>query len=201
MLRVLAFLLLAAGASVRADDAEPILSNGDFADGLAHWFGDIQAPPDEADGSRGAGASIKLQHETWSLATHEFDLPAGTFKLHVTLEIEPSTRFSTELTDYMHIQAKANFAVKNTDPDAEPGQWLAIVNDPTADTSLYWEITPSRPSGKQSYTFTISGVDPNDRQTLILAFPPGKGEVRILSASIVPENAPAPPTSLFDSTH
>jgi hypothetical protein len=201
MHRLVALIFLAAIAGARADDAPPILSNGDFSDGLNHWYGDIHAPPDNDDGTPGTGATIKLQRETWSIATHEFDLPPGTYKLHVTFELEPLTKFSTELTDYMHIAAKANFTVKNSDPDAQPGQWLAIVNDPAAGTALYWEVDPTQPTGKQSYTFTLRDINPQNRQTLMLAFPPGKGEVHLVSASIVPETAPAPPTTPFDSTH
>ncbi len=133
----------------------------------------MHAPPDNADGSRGPGASIKLKREDWS-ASLTSSTCAGPYHLNVTIEIEPLAEFSTELTDYMHVHTKAGFVTPNSDPDAEPGQWLAIINDATANTSAYWEVTPKQPVGKQTYTFTIKDVLPNDRQTLILGLPARK---------------------------
>ena len=89
--------------------------------------------------------------------------------------------------DYINLKDRLNIPYDpNYYLEAHPGQWLAVVSDPAAQSSLLWKVDPTAKSGAQSYTFTIKGIEFKNRQTLMLAFPPGSGEVVLRKVSIDP---------------
>jgi hypothetical protein len=198
MLRLLALLFVLAGV-VRADDAEPILANGDFSDGLAHWHGPLRDPDEQLDGSRGAGAMVKLQPDGWSIVVHDFNLPAaGDYKLVVTLELTAGAQTSTYIPDYLHIRDRVGFNTKS-DPDGQAGAWVLAITDLQALENPYW--TPPSPkagAGPRTYTFALKGLDATHPQTLKLGFPIGSGTFHLISARIVPASV-ATPTSPLDA--
>jgi hypothetical protein len=176
------FLLLAGLGTVRGDDN--LLKNGDFSDGLAHWYGDaklLDSASANAGGSGQAnGAVIKLRGHDWTRVSQDFEVKSGTYKLHVTLALAPDLHFSTQFADYINLRGKLNFQDKHP-IDADPGQWVLVVTN-SNDDALCWRVTPS---ASQSYTFTVKGIDFNSRQTLSLAFPPGDGSVTVKEISLV----------------
>ena len=186
MKALFAFLLLASALTLRADDA--LLENGDFSDGLAHWFGNVQSLSTAPDGvpTTEAGALIKLRASEWTNASHDFEIKPGSYKLHVTFTLAPGTQFSPHITDYINIPAKLDFPHEYPS-DARPGQWVVAVVDKDAQKSLIWTVNPLK-TDPQSYTFTIEGIDFHNRQTLLLAFPPGSGCVTLTNVSLVPAN-------------
>jgi hypothetical protein len=189
------FLFLAGLASVRGGD---LLKNGDFADGIANWYGDARA----ADGASSSdlsslpslapasnGITVKLRNRDWTRVYQDFQVDPGTYKLHVAFSLSPSLQFSDQFADYVGLPAKLEFPDKHP-IDAESGQWLVVVSDSDAADSLTWTVSPSHPTGSQSYTFTIKGIDFDHKQTLTLFFPPGDGVVTLQHVTLVPADSP-----------
>jgi hypothetical protein len=182
------FLFFAGLAAVHGDD---LLQNGDFSDGLAHWSGDAEALANSSvdNPPPGNGIVVRLHDRDWSRVCQDFQVNAGTYKLHVTFTLSPGLHFSDRYTDYIELPTKLNFPDKHP-IDGEPGQWLIVVSDSNAGDSLTWTVSPSRPSGSQSYTFTIQGIDFDHKQTLTLFFPPGAGFVTLQHVALVPADGP-----------
>ncbi len=180
---------LAALIAVRADD--DLLQNGDFSNGLAHWYGNLQAVanvPEAGSTAQNAGV-IKLRHGDWTKVTQDFEVKAGTYQLHVTFAPSPETHFSTQVTDYMSIPDKVGIPDEHP-TDANPGQWVIAVSDATAASSLWWRVDVSKNAGPQSYSFTVKGINFSNRQSLMLAFPPGSGYIILTNVSLVRADAP-----------
>jgi hypothetical protein len=186
-MKSLALLLLIAGVALARADSD-LLQNGDFSHGLAHWYGNIQALPDAADGTPVPGVMIKLRSSEWTTLTQDFEVKAGAYKLQATFTLSPNAHFSNQLTDYINIPVKLSFPDEHP-LDAQPGQWVAVVTDPTAGTSLCWMVDCSRKPGQQTYTFTVKDINFSNKQTLLLAFPPGSATVTLQRVSLVPPDS------------
>jgi hypothetical protein len=189
MKRLALVMFLGAALFVKAEDSQPpdepknYLTNGDFSDDLAHWSG-VHAPEDNPDGSRGQGARLKFSPSEWTIATHDVDLPAGAFKLHVAFTFPAAVNFSVNIPDYIGLKQIIGIPTENY-VEAHPGEWLVVLADETDNHSLLWRVTPTAKVGPQSYTFTLAGFNAANRQTLKLAFPPGSGSVVLNRVTIV----------------
>ena len=186
-MKSLALLLLLAGVALARADGD-LLQNGDFSNGLAHWYGNIHALPDAADGTPVPGVLIKFRSSEWTKVTQDFDVKAGVYKLHVSFTLSADAHFSDQLTDYINMPLKLEFPNEYA-TDAQPGQWMVVVADPTAMKSLHWTVGFTQKSGTQSYTFTVKGIDFTNKQTLLLGFPPGSGTVTLQHVSLVPSDS------------
>jgi len=183
-MKALVFVLFGVGlAAVHADNN--LLQNGDFSSGLAHWYGNIQALADvpEAGVSNNNGGVVKLKSSDWTKVTQDFEVKPGVYKLHVTFMVSPDTQFSTQITDYMNVPAKIGFSNEHPS-DARVRQWVIAVADSDALSSIFWRVNTAKNPGPQSYTFTIRGINFSNRQTLILAFPPGTGFITLTQVSL-----------------
>jgi hypothetical protein len=181
-------LLLNGFVALRANDN--LLQNGDFSGGLAHWSGDVRmaGEVDTGEAKLPPGAVIKLKPHEWSRVEQEFELKAGTYTLHVVLTLLPNLHFSTDYSDYKELGHSLQFSDPYNLVDADTGQWAVVVDDPTAGKSLHWTIDPTRPSGQQSYTFTVTDINFDNRQMLIIGFPPGHGLVILQNVTLMPAN-------------
>jgi hypothetical protein len=179
----------AALIAVHVDDN--FLQNGDFSDGLAHWYGNLQAVADvpEAGSTAENAGVIKLHRSDWARVTQDFEVKGGTYKLHLTFAPSADTHFSMQLTDYIGIAGKVGFSDEHP-ADGNPGQWIVAVSDSTTAPARWWSVDVTKSPGAQSYTFTVKDINFDHRQTLILAFPPGSGYIVLTNVSLVREDAP-----------
>lgn len=185
MKMLITLLLLAGVAALRADDG--LISNGDFAEGLSHWYGNVKSVADvpEAGFQGDKGAVIKLHSDEWTKVTHDFQVKAGSYKLDIAFTIAADTHFTTKLTDLINIPDKIDYPDKYT-RDARPGQWFIGVVDSTAGTSLCWVVDPTQPAGSQSFNFTVKDINFDNPQKLLIAFPPGTGYVTLEHVTLTP---------------
>lgn len=182
MKTLLSLLLLTGMGAACADDN--LLQNGDFSDGIAHWYGNVKSPDTVLGPGAESGAIIELRPHEWTMATQEFTAKSGTYKLHVTFTLSDGTHFSKELTDYINIPVQLKFADEKP-LDAEPGQWVVVATKSSATQDpLTWTVNAHSVAGPQSYTFTIDSTSSTDTQTLLLGFPPGHGTVTLLHVGL-----------------
>jgi hypothetical protein len=181
----LLFLLIASYTAVSADDC---IENGDFSAGLQHWRGDVRdsAETDGAlDSAPTAGVLVPLRAHEWTMAQQEIRVNVGTYKLHVTISPSADLHFSDQYADYIDFPQKMGYT-PHLPTDASTGEWAIVVAD-TDDSSLVtWTTFLTHPSGSQSYTFTIKGLDPSHGHILNIAFPPGSGSVTLQHVSMAP---------------
>jgi hypothetical protein len=192
---VLAFVLLAGVAHVRADDAN-VLKNGDFSNGINHWEGDCHTPDSTSDLSLGStpttGVIVKLHGSDWSKVTQDFESKIGEFLLSITYSVSPDLKFSTRPDDYINVPSLLKFS-RLKPFDAEPGKWVIIINDLGAMRYTYWQIMPKNdPSAAQTVTCTVHVDSDDGDKGFYLIFPPGDGSITLKNISLVPKLAGNP---------
>jgi hypothetical protein len=185
-MKTLLLLFLASFIPLLADD---LVQNGDFSDGLTHWFGDVRAISDVdafAASQSSSGIALVLHEHDWAKARQTLRLPAGTYKLHVTLTPSSELHLSDQYADYINFPQKLEFT-GGYYADASTGEWVAAVRDSEGNGLKTWTTNLTKPTGQQSYTFTFQ-ISPDSReQDLYIAFPPGSGYVILQHVAMIPQ--------------
>jgi hypothetical protein len=184
----LAFLLLASLIRLEADE---MLKNGDFSEGLNQWNGDggdvAQIAPDLAP----RGLIINLSAQDWTKAVQEFR-PIGTdFSCTIIYKLTADTQFSTDQKDYQNVPGHIGYTLWK--PFRIPqGDWMMMLCDfGNSVTGAYYPIKPKMGAdGTATFQANLIGLSSREAKTLTLAFPPGQGSVIILSASMVNASQP-----------
>ena len=111
-MKTLVLLLFCVGAAVAAAD-DNLLQNGDFSDGIAHWYGDCHTVDSDSLGlstpASAPGVLVKLRDGEWTKVIQDFDGKAGIYTLKITYSASPDLAFSTNADDYTNLPAKIDF--------------------------------------------------------------------------------------------
>jgi hypothetical protein len=184
-MKTLALLLFLGGVIIaRADDN--LLQNGDFSGGVAHWYGNVQTPGDLDDATLpDSGVVIKLRPHDWTRANQDFQVKAGTYNLNIVFTLISGFHFSDQYSDYINLPKVLDFPAGDHPVDGSIGQWVAIIADNVASSSLYWTGDPPQSAGQQTYTFKVKDINFDNRQNLSLNFPPGSGYVVLQKVALV----------------
>jgi hypothetical protein len=182
-------LVLACTLPLQADNW---LQNGDFIDGITHWYGDGRAPADFAndnplakpDPFTSKGLIIPLKHTSWTKIAQDFKGKISSGILTVTYMVSPDLAFSDKADDYLNMPDHIGYdgwAAFNT----KPGEWVFFISDFGSSRGIYNTVKPTLGSSTpQTYRNGIHGLTPLEDKTITLAFPPGTGTVVILSISL-----------------
>jgi len=168
------------------------LQNGDFVDGISHWYGDGRSPADftaadpfaKADPFTSKGLIIPLKHVSWTKVAQDFKGKSASGVITITYMVAPDLTFSDKQDDYVNMPNHIGYnawAPFNT----TPGEWIVFLSDFGSNHGAYYEIKPNLGSGDpQKFQARISGLTPLADKTITLAFPPGKGNIVILDISM-----------------
>jgi hypothetical protein len=186
---ILSLLVLACAVPLRAQNW---VQNGDFTDGISHWYGNGRAPADLASDNPldkpnpilSKGLIIPIRKLDWTKVAQDFKGKGTNGVLTITYLVTPDMAFSTKKEDYVnmpdHIKYDGWMAF-----DTPPGDWIVFVSDFGSAHGTYYEITPKLGSSDpQTFTARIGGLTPLQDKTITLAFPPGTGDMVILSISL-----------------
>jgi hypothetical protein len=186
------FLVLLLALPVRADDGGNWIQNGDFADGIDHWYGGGRSPADFAsdnplaanDPFTSKGLIIPLHGATWVKVAQDFKGKVSNGVLTITYKVSPDFAFSTKPEDYQNMPDKIGYdgwRAFNT----PPGTWVVFLSDFGSNRGSYYEIKPKTGSSDvQIYRANIKNMTPYEDKTITLAFPPGAGTLVVLSVSM-----------------
>ena len=168
------------------------LENGDFTDGISHWYGNGRSPADFAsdnpldkpDPMLSKGLIVPIRKLDWTKVAQDFKGKGASGVLTITYMVTPDLAFSTNKDDYVnmpdHIKYDGWMAF-----DTPQGDWIVFVSDFGSAHGTYYEIMPKLGSGDvQTFTAPVSGLTPLQDKTITLAFPPGTGKMIILSVSM-----------------
>ena len=190
-MKPLLFALLAL-AFVLPLHADNWVENGDFTDGINHWYGDGRSPADfasdnplaAADPFTSKGLIVPLKHLDWTKVAQDFHGKSDHGLLTITYMVSPDLAFSNKPDDYENMPDHIGYdgwGAFNT----PPGNWVVFVSDFGSSRGTYYEIKPKLgSSGPQTYRAKISGLTPLDDKTITLAFPPGTGTLVILNVYV-----------------
>jgi hypothetical protein len=93
-------------------------------------------------------------------------------------------KFSNDASDYQNIPEKVGFGILRPF-NAQPGNWVLIINDLGDMHYYYWKITPKIEPGDQSLTAHIElKSDDSSKKGFYLLFPPGDGVITIKNISM-----------------
>ncbi|HEX4139185.1 MAG TPA: hypothetical protein VHY09_02480 [Candidatus Methylacidiphilales bacterium] len=170
--------LIFSGGAATAD----VLQNGNFADGLSHWYGDCRST-NVTGADATSGASVELQRE-WTKFTQTFDAPKGHYTVSMTFLLSPGAAFTGDEKAYRKVPAKLGFtALKEF--RLKRGEFCFIVTDLAAGRYVYCAVKPqSEDSVSQTVTGTLDLPEDADQQTFCVAFPPGNGVVTVQNVSM-----------------
>jgi hypothetical protein len=182
----LALLLL----PVRADDSN-LIQNGDFSDGINHWYGGGRSPADyssdnpmaASDPLTSKGLIIPLHAETWTKVAQDFKGKSDTGELTITFQVSPDFAFSAKDEDYKNMPDKIGYDGWRAF-DTKVGTWVVFVSDFGSSKGTYCMIKaePGQ-TGVKTFHTTIKNLTPFEDKTMTLAFPPGTGMIVITSVS------------------
>jgi len=177
---------------LRAQDNSNWIQNGDFADGINHWYGGGRSPADYANDNPLAGNDpltskgliMPLRTESWTKVAQDFKGKVADGVLTVTYKISKDFAFSTKPEDYKNMPDKIGYdGWKAFDTPA--GSWIIFLSDFGSNHGSYYELAPKIGSDEvQTYRARIKGMTPYENKTITLAFPPGAGTIVILSVSM-----------------
>jgi len=182
-------LVLACALPLQADNW---LENGDFVDGINHWYGEGRAPADFAadnplqssDPFTSKGLIIPLKHLDWTKVAQDFKGKSASGILTITYMVSPDFAFSDKPDDYVNMPDQIHYdgwKAFNT----PPGDWIVFIADFGSARGTYYEIKPKLgSSGPQTYRARVMGLTPLEDKTITLAFPPGTGTLVILNISL-----------------
>ena len=183
-----ALLALACTLPLRADDC---LQNGGFTDGITHWHGDGRAPADFASDNpleqsnplTSKGLIIPLKHVAWTKVAQDFKGKIASGVLSVTFKLSPDLALSTKPDDYVNIPAQLGWGWKSF--NTSHGEWLIFISAFGDTKGTYFMVKPKTGSSDtQTYRVRVGALTPLEEQTITLAFPPGAGNLVILSISL-----------------
>jgi hypothetical protein len=181
--------LFALALPLRADNW---VANGDFANGISHWYGNGRAPADMASDNPfdkpnpqlAKGLIIPLKKMEWTKVAQDFKGKGTAGTVNITYMVTPDLTFSTKKDDYLNMPHHIGYDYW-LPFDTPQGQWIVFISDFGSAHGEYWEITPKLGSGDvQTFTAEVSRLTPLQDKTITLAFPPGEGDVIILSVSM-----------------
>jgi hypothetical protein len=188
----LILLALALTLPVRAD-GDNWIQNGDFTDGITHWYGGGRSPADFAsdnplqasDPFTSKGLIIPLKSETWTKVAQDFKGKVSNGVLTITYKVSSDFAFSDKPDDYVNMPGKIGYdAWKPFNTPA--GEWVVFLSDFGSSRGHYYELKPKLGStDPQTYTSRIEGMTPFEDKTITLAFPPGAGTLVVLSVSMM----------------
>jgi len=184
-----ALAALACTLPLRADNW---VQNGDFIDGITHWHGDGRAPADFAsdnpmakpDPFTSKGLIIPLKHTVWAKVAQDFKGKSASGVLSITYMVSPDLTFSSKPDDYVNVPDHIGYDAWlpfNT----PPGRWVIFISDFGSSRGEYYTIKPVLGSSNvQTYRAKVGGLTPLEDKTISLVFPPGTGNLVILSVSL-----------------
>jgi hypothetical protein len=182
-------LMLACTLPLQADNW---VQNGDFVDGITHWYGDGRSPADFAsdnpmdkpDPFTSKGLIIPLKHTAWAKVAQDFKGKSASGVMTITYMVSPDLVFSDKPDDYVNMPDHIGYdgwSAFNT----PAGEWVFFVSDFGSNRGIYSTIKPKLGSSTpQTYRQRLNGLTPLEDKTITLAFPPGTGTVVILSISM-----------------
>jgi hypothetical protein len=186
---LLTLIILACALPLRADNW---LQNGDFVDGITHWYGDGRSPADFAsdnplqgsDPFTSKGLIIPLKHLDWTKVAQDFKGKLASGVMTITYMVSKDLAFSDKDDDYKNMPDHIGYdgwLAFNT----PPGDWIVFVSDFGSSHGTYYEIKPKLGSTDvQTFQAPVRGLTPLQDKTMTLAFPPGTGMIVILSVSL-----------------
>ena len=174
--------------------AEPILQNSDFLDGMAHWYGDCRTTADMAADSDDPaiqastpkpGLVVKLRSGSWTKVQQDFATPPGTLNLAITYTVSPDLKFSTSPDDYTNMTGAVGFTAWRAYP-TQIAHWCVLMCDVAAGHANISQFLPQITPDPQTVQGTFSRLKSNEQKTICLAFPPGQGTVTFQNISLTP---------------
>jgi len=186
-----ALLVLLAGLGPFPLHATNFLLNGEFMDGVGHWYGDARTPQDFVrDNSQQAsdpfyskGVVISLKDMSWSKLSQDFqgDIDGGI--ITITYKLSPNFALSDKPDDYKNVPHQIDYNAWKPFK-IKPGKWMLFISDFGSARGTYYPIKPKAGSAPQTIRCKIKKLTPHEDKTITLAFPPGTGTVVILNVSV-----------------
>ena len=187
---ILLVLLLA--IPLRAQSGDNWIENGDFTDGINHWYGGGRSPADFAndnplssnDPLTSKGLIMPLRPGSWTKVAQDFKGKVSDGILTITYKVSPDFAFSTKPEDYQNMPDKIGYDAWRAF-DTPPGKWIIFLSDFGSNHGTYYELDAKAGSDAvQTYRARIKGMTPFENKTITLAFPPGNGTLVVLSVSM-----------------
>jgi hypothetical protein len=176
---------LAGSLTAFADDN--VLQNGDFANGLAEWEGDIHSAGSAADTSGATSGVVVKMRTDWTKMTQDFSAGTGSYLLTITYTVTPDFAPSQKKEDYTNVPGQLDLNAL-APMDTSPGSWVIIVTDLAAQHYNYWTVTPSTATGVQTVQRIVQLASGEDgKKGFVLGFPPGDGSINIQGISLKPQ--------------
>jgi hypothetical protein len=186
---LLVFLL---AIPLRAQSGDNWIENGDFADGINHWYGGGRSPADFAndnplssnDPLTSKGLIMPLRPGSWSKVAQDFKGKVSDGVLTITYKVSKDFAFSTKPEDYKNMPDKIGYDAWRAF-DTPPGKWIIFLSDFGSNHGTYYELEAKTGSDEvQTYRARIKGMTPFENKTITLAFPPGDGTLVVLGVSM-----------------
>jgi hypothetical protein len=160
-----------------------LLQNGDFSNSNNRWEGDGKTNP-----SFGKGLIVQLSPNSWTKVWQDFKGDQGVSDtLTLTYKVSPDLTVSDKQEDYANILPRIQFEdYQGYGPVGIPtGYFLAWIGDLTNHASRYerYRVKPDI-GDTQKIAHTFPNSLPLADKMVTLAFPPGTGNVVILSVSV-----------------
>jgi hypothetical protein len=173
--------------------ADNWLQNGDFSAGRDHWRGDGQTPEemapsnplDKPDPLLSKGLIVPLKPHRWTKITQDFRTKAGDLMLTMNFVFSPGLTFSSKEDDYKNIPHQIDNEIYLSF-DLKPNQWMVQFTDfGNAAKGVYYTMD-AKPgtTGVQTVHMEVKDVTPLEHEVVIIAFPPGTGNVVLQNVSL-----------------
>jgi len=186
---IFAFLVLGSLMRMNADE---VLKNSDFSDGITDWHGNGQAPSDFAPASPldppspygTTGLIVVLKPHEWTKIVQEFRTQYSTLIMDVAYKLSSDYAPSSTDADYQNVPHQVGF--DHWRPfNANPGGWVAMVSDFDKERLTFFKIKPNAGGAdQQEFKGKIQALVPENEKTICLAFPPGTGAIILLKVSL-----------------
>jgi hypothetical protein len=189
---VYTLLVLLLAIPLRAQSGDNWIQNGDFADGIDHWYGGGRSPADFAndnplsanDPLTSKGLIMPLRPGSWSKVAQDFKGKVSDGVLTITYKVSKDFAFSSKPEDYQNMPDKIGYDGWRAF-DTPPGKWVVFLSDFGSNHGTYYELEPKLGTDEvQTYRARIKGMTPYENKTITLAFPPGAGTLVVLSVSM-----------------
>jgi hypothetical protein len=177
---------------LRAQSGYNWIKNGEFTDGINHWYGGGRSPADFAndnplsanDPLTSKGLIMPLRPESWSKVAQDFKGKVSNGILTIAFKVSKDFAFSTKPEDYLNMPDKIGYDGWQAF-DTPPGKWIIFLSDFGSNHGTYYELEPKIGSDEvQTYSARIKGMTPFENKTITLAFPPGTGMIVVLDVSM-----------------
>jgi hypothetical protein len=185
-MRLLFLLVLACLFPLRAD----ILVNGNFADGRAHWKGDLQdadainsASLSTSGSSNSGGVVVQLKKDKWTKIYQTFTIRDPKLYYSVTFQLSDDYKLSShDAQDYSSIDL-GDVPGFNFGWSMSERYWGLLVGGGSYSTKF---LMPNahKTGDQQTLTGRLNDLTTDSDAVLVLAFPPGEGSVTLYSISL-----------------